>query len=304
MIGKALTPLLVEKGHKVIILSRKGPKKNSEVREHPGLSNEQRIQYETWDVPKGIFPTHVLSGTDYIIHLAGANVGQGRWTSGRKAVIVKSRTDSAALLVKSLRETPNRVKAVISSSATGWYGPDKGRVFREGDPPANDFLGNTCREWESSITPVTILGKRLVILRTGIVLANEGGAFPSFRGPLKAGIAAILGNGKQMVSWIHLHDICRMYLYALENPNLAGPYNAVSPEPVTNQALVLALAGKLKGKFFIPVHVPAFLLKILFGEMSVEVLKSCSVDPGHIRRAGFQYTFPTLEAALNELTRS
>jgi len=291
MIGKALTSLLVQKGHRVIVLTRKA-------RPAAGL-----VEYETWDLKKQVFPTHILAGTDYIIHLAGANVGQGRWTSKRKEVILRSRTDSAALLVKSLRETPNRVKAVISSSATGWYGPDHGRLFREGDPPADDFLGNTCREWESSITPVVQLGKRLVILRTGIVLATEGGAFPAFRGPLKAGIGAILGNGKQVISWIHLHDICRMYLHAIENPNMGGPYNAVSPEPVTNKALVLALARKLKGSFFIPVHVPAFVLKILFGEMSVEVLKSCTVDAGSIRASGFQYTYPTLKAALGELTK-
>jgi hypothetical protein len=289
MIGKALTQLLVQRGHRVVVLTRKAK------------PSEGTLQYAAWDIKKQRFPDQVLQETDYIVHLAGANVGQGRWTTKRKAEIVKSRTQSSDLLVSALKRTPNRVKAVISASGIGWYGPDTGSPFREEAPPASDFLGNTCREWEASISPMLQLGKRLVIFRTGIVLAREGGALPAFRGPIKAGIAAILGDGKQVISWIHLVDICRLYASAIEDPSYEGVYNAVAPEPVTNKTLVLALARRLKGGFFIPVHVPSFVLKIILGEMSIEILKSCTADPARVRGKGFQFNYPTLGAAVAEL---
>jgi len=193
---------------------------------------------------------------------------------------------------------------VISASGVGWYGPDKGAPFREPAPPAPDFLGNTCRLWEASVEPMIQLGKRLVIFRTGIVLAREGGALPEFQGPLKAGIAAILGDGKQVISWIHLEDICRLYVNAIEDPSYEGIYNAVTADPVTNKDLVLALAHKVRGRFFIPVHVPSFLLKIILGEMSIEILKSCTADAGKIRNKGFRFTYPSLDAALGNLCGS
>lgn len=289
MIGKALTQMLGQRGHRVVVLTR---------RERP---SDGAVSYAVWDINKLTFPDDVLRETDYIVHLAGANVGEGRWTIKRKREILKSRTHSSELLVSALKRTPNRVKAVISASGIGWYGPDIGTSFRESDPPSGDFLGETCRLWEASVSPMLQLGKRLVIFRTGIVLAREGGALPAFRGPLKAGIAAILGSGKQVISWIHLEDICRLYVHAIEDPHMEGVYNAVAPGPVTNKALVLALAQRVKGRFFVPVHVPAFLLKIVLGEMSIEILKSCTADPKRVRGMGFQFTFPTLDAALADL---
>jgi uncharacterized protein (TIGR01777 family) len=290
MIGKALTQLLVQRGHRVVILTRK---------DRP---SEGAVSYAAWDLKKLSFPDRVLEGTDYIVHLAGANVGQGRWTTRRKAEILESRTRSSELLIAALKRTPNRVKAVISASGIGWYGPDNGSPFRESAPPAPDFLGDTCRAWEASVSPMLQLGKRLVIFRTGIVLAREGGALPAFRGPLRAGVAAILGSGKQVISWIHLEDICRLYVHAIEDPSFEGVYNAVAPETVTNKALVLALARRLKGRFFIPVHVPSFVLKIMLWEMSIEILKSCTADPAKVRGKGFQFIYPTLDAALANLT--
>ena len=290
LIGRALTRMLRAKGYRVIILTRKE------------RSSEEGIQYAVWDVKKQVFPDHILEETDYIIHLAGANVGEGRWTTRRKTEILRSRTHSSELLISALKHQPNRVKAVISASGIGWYGPDNGTPFRESAPAAPDFLGNTCRLWEASVAPLLQLGKRLVILRTGIVLAREGGALPAFRGPLKAGIATIFGNGKQVISWIHLEDICRLYISAIEDPHMEGVYNGVAPTPATCKELILALARRVKGKFFIPVHVPAFALKIALGEMSIEILKSCTADAGRVRSTGFQFTYPTLDAALNDLT--
>lgn len=290
LIGQALTTLLVSRGYQVIILTRSGGRQAGPV------------TYASWDVKTGIFPNEALQGADVVVHLAGANVAKGRWTRRRKDEIVHSRTDSSAFLAEVLRTQPNRVRAVISASAVGYYGQDKGRPFFESDPPAGDFLGTTCRLWEENLYPIDKLGKRTVIFRTGIVLAKEGGALAAFRAPLRAGIGAILGGGKQVISWIHLFDMCRMYLHAIENESLHGIYNAAAPEPATNKKLVLSLAGLLRGRFYIPVHVPAFMLKLALGEMSIEVLKSCTVDCGRIRSTGFQFAYPTLESALRDLT--
>ena len=141
----------------------------------------------------------------------------------------------------------------------------------------------------------------MVKLRTGIVLSPKGGALKEFLNPIKMGIAAILGNDKQMVSWIHIDDLCKQFIYAIENTNLQGSYNAVAPNPVTNKQLTLAIAKKARGKFFIPIHVPAFVLKIMLGEMSIEVLKSTTVSAKKIEAAGFKFSYPTIEPAMNDL---
>lgn len=297
MIGKALTALLLQKGYKIIILTRVMPVQKPV--ESIGLS------YALWNVSKQTIDVKAIQKADYIIHLAGANVAEKRWTDKRKKEIIASRTQSSALLVKALNENSNQVKAVISASAVGWYGADPTipnlHPFTEVNAAAQDFLGETCRLWEESIAPVMYLGKRLVILRTGIVLSKDGGALNEFIKPLRAGIAAILSDGKQVVSWIHTDDICRMYIQAIEDHNMNGVYNAVAPKPVSNKQLTLQLAKTMRGKFFIPVHVPAFALKIGLGELSVEVLKSATISADKIRKAGFNFIYPSIEATINEL---
>ncbi|HTJ11597.1 MAG TPA: TIGR01777 family oxidoreductase [Dinghuibacter sp.] len=299
LIGKALTGLLRQRGHRVVVLTRKPPR---------GItafgSSDADLTYALWNVRKGEFPSAILSETDYIVHLAGANVAKGRWTKRRKQEIVRSRTVSGALIVEALRAGPCRVKGVISASATGWYGPDTGgKPFKESDPPADDFLGGTCTAWEDAISPVTTLGKRLVILRTGIVLSREGGALPAFLSSLRLGVAAILGDGKQVISWIHIADLCRLYVQAIEDPGMTGVYNAVAPAPVSNKTLVLALAERLRGRFYVPVHVPSWILRLGMGEMSVEVLKSCTADVSKAKATGFQFAYPTVGAAVADLLK-
>jgi len=209
------------------------------------------------------------------------------------------------LIVKTLKETTNNVKAVISSSGIGWYGPDptipNPDPFTESDPAHDDFLGNTCVQWENSLEPITTLGKRLVKFRTGIVLSNDGGALKEFTRPIRFGIAAILGSGRQIVSWIHIDDVVKLYITAIENEKINGVYNAVAPNPVTNKQLTIQLAKKLKGRFFIPVHVPSFVLKIVVGELSIEVLKSATVSCDKINDTGFAFSFPTIDIALKDL---
>lgn len=293
LIGTTLAGMLREKGHRVTILSR-GAKPGD-----PDAFN--------WDYNTGHIDTEAIRQADHIIHLAGAGVADKRWSDKRKQEIVDSRTKTAGLLVKALSETPNKVQTVISASGIGWYGPDpripNPRPFEEGDPAEGDFLGETCRLWESSIEPVSGLGKRLVILRIGPVLSVDGGMLAEFRKPIRMGVAPILGSGKQVISWIHLDDMCRLIVFALENSECRGVFNAAAPQPVDNKTLTLALAKMLKGRYFVPVYVPSFLLKWMVGGMSVEVLKSTTVSDRKIRSTGFQFIYPTIDAALAGLPR-
>lgn len=310
LIGKALTKALADRNYQVIILTRK--KQGTQDQYH-----QSRITYAQWNIGQQAIDKDAISKADYIIHLAGAGIADKRWTKKRKKEIVESRVKSGELLVKSLKEIPNKVKAVISSSAIGWYGPDltpdpsstslrtgEGGVapqFKEDDPPANDFLGQTCKQWEKSLEPVTQSGKRLVKLRTGIVLSNEGGALKEFVKPLKFGIAAILGNGKQVISWIHIDDLVRLYITAIENENINGVYNAVAPRPVSNKELVTQLAQAKRGRVYIPIYVPSFVLKLVLGEMSMEVLKSATVSCEKIHQAGFIFQYPDIKSLENYL---
>jgi uncharacterized protein len=290
LIGTALTNLLTSKGYRVIIVSR---------RKHATTGN---VSYALWDLKASYIDSEAIKAADHIIHLAGAGVADKRWSEKRKKEIVNSRVDSSKLLVKALTEINNKVRTVVSASAMGWYGPDRKNAtpFVESDPPSEDFLGTTCRLWEESIQPVAGLEKRLVYLRTGIVFSSRGGAFKEFLKPLRGGVAAILGSGKQIISWIHIDDLSRMYLTAIENHEMLGQYNACAPETISNKQLMLKIA-KARRRPYIPVHVPEFVLKIVLGEMSIEVLKSATMDDSKIRNTGFNFIFPTADAALNDL---
>jgi uncharacterized protein (TIGR01777 family) len=297
MIGTHLQKLLIAKGYSLIVLLRDEAKNKSLT---------QNISYAKWDVEKGHIDKDAIASADYIIHLAGANVAEKRWTNKRKMEIVESRTKSSDLLVKSIKEIPNKIKAIISASAIGWYGPDAAASiqngFKEDAPASNDFLGKTCKLWEASIEPAEQLNKRLTIFRFGIVLSKKGGALKEFKKPLKFGVAAILGDGKQIISWIHIDDLCRLLLFAIEHDNILGIYNAVAPKPVSNKEFTLTLAKQLHSKLFIPVHVPEFVLQLAMGEMRIEVLKSTTVSSEKISKTGFSFLYSTAEAALKNLT--
>jgi len=295
MIGKALTQALIERGFNVIILTRHLNDKQK--------AGSDRLTYAIWDLEKQTIDKNAFAKADYIIHLAGASVAEKRWTKKRKKEIVSSRVDSGKLITDVLKKLPNRVKTVISATAIGWYGPDKnnGKKFTEDDPSSNDFLGQTCKLWEAAIEPASFLGKRLVKIRIGIVLSNEGGAYPEFKKPLKFAFATILGSGKQIVSWIHIDDLIRTILFAMENEKMEGVYNAVAPYPISNKELVLKIA-KERGRSYIPVHVPTFALKIRLGEMSVEVLKSATVSSEKIQQAGFIFQYPDIGSAILQLS--
>lgn len=296
MIGSHLSKYLAENGFDVVILSRN---------KNPASANP-KISYSYWNVKDKVIDKEVVKKADHIVHLAGAGVMDKKWTEDYKKKIEESRTKSAELILSCLKEGEHQTKSFVSASAIGWYGADpklpaKNEPFIESDMPSKDFLGETCVLWEASVEPVTAMGIRLVKLRTGIVLSNKGGAFKEYKTPLKFGLASILGSGKQIVSWIHIDDLCRMYLEGIKNNYLHGSYNAVAPEPVSEKKLILTLGQKMRNKFFIPIYVPDFALKLILGKRSVEVLKSTTVSNKKIKATGFTFLYPSIEAAIEEL---
>ena len=296
LIGSHLVNHLIQKNYDIIILSRK---KNQ-------TSDNPKISYSYWNIKDNIIDAEVVRKTDHIVHLAGAGVLDKKWTQEYKNLIIESRVKSAEMIINCLNEINHNVKTFVSASAIGWYGKDEKPLIRkegfvEGDPSSDDFLGKTCVLWEAASSRVAAFGIRLVRLRTGIVLSNRGGAFERYKTPLKFGIAPILGNGKQVVSWIHIDDLCRMYCEAIENNYLNGNYNAVAPEPSTQKDLIMKLGQQMRNRFFIPVYVPRFAIKLLFGKRSIEILKSETVSDKKIKSNGFTFLYPSLESAINDL---
>lgn len=295
LIGKALNEMLLAQGYSVINFSRTASQKNA-APPQPG-----KAQDIFWDPGKQEIDPSSIGLADYIINLAGAGVADKRWTQSRKEEIVRSRVASGHLIVKALNEYSNKVQLVINASGIGWYGADpqipNPHPFTEDAPADPDFLGDTCVKWENSVAGVRSLHKRLVIFRTGIVLSKKGGALKEFLQPLKFGLATVLGTGKQVMSWIHINDICRLYLYAIQTKKINGVYNAVAPLPVSNKELIMRVARARK-KFFLPVRVPSFVLKTMLGELSIEVLKSATVSARKIIDEGFVFQFPNVGQAV------
>lgn len=289
-IGRYLTEVLIDKGYKVLIFSRSA-------RNHASES----VSYAHWDAEKGEIDKAALARLDGLVHLAGESIAEKRLTEKRKQEIINSRVHSTDFLVAQLKAHAPACKTLVAASAMGFYGPDRPGTspFTESAPPYDDFLGNTCRQWESA----TLQAKdflRTVIIRIGIVLGKDGGAFPELSGSLSFGVMPILGGGKQVVSWIEVTDLARLFLFALENGAMSGVYNGVSPNPVSHRQLMHAIA-KEKGGLAIPMPVPAFVLKIALGEMSTEVLKSCTVSAAKTIAAGFNFDYPDINGALKKL---
>lgn len=304
MIGTALSRHLLNQGYDVIILSRNPVETASRYKttsQQNSFRPSGRIYYAKWDMEAMTIDAQAIAQADHIVHLAGEGVAKKRWTKKRKEEIRLSRTKSSELLYKALSSMPNKVKSIISASAIGWYGPDKGRPFTEEDPSSPDFLGETCKAWEEGIEKITTLNKRVVKYRLGIALSNEGGALAEFKKPARFGVAAILGSGNQVVSWIHTDDLCRAFIHAIETPEMTGVYNLVAPSPVSNRDLTLMIAHAMNGRLSIPVKVPSFMLKIIMGEMSVEVLKSATVDSTKLQHTGFNFIYNNAQSAIRHL---
>ncbi|NIK74876.1 hypothetical protein FHS56_002410 [Thermonema lapsum] len=254
-----------------------------------------------WNVEKEEIDPNAIKESDYIIHLAGAGIADKPWTAERKRVILESRTRSTALLYEALKSYPHRVKHFVSASAVGYYGFDTGdRLLHEDSPPGNDFLSQVVVAWEKEIFRIGELVPTAA-LRIGIVLSNEGGALPQLARPVRWFVGAPLGSGKQYLSWIHIRDLCRLFMYVLEN-SMEGVFNAVEGKPVTNAEMTRAIARVLGRPLWLP-SVPAFVLKTLLGEMANVVLGGNRVSNEKLLQSGFEYEFTNLEEALRDLLK-
>jgi len=287
LIGRHLTQLLLDNGYEVSHLSRTP-------------ENDSRVKTFLWNVKKNEIDAACITGVDTIVHLAGAGVAEKRWTDKRKKEIIESRTRSIWLIYDLLKKKNHLVKSVISASATGFYGDRDGQILTEHTTPGDDFLAEVCLKWEAAVDEGVELGLRIVKLRTGIVLDKNGGALPQMANPVKWGIGSPLGDGRQWMPWIHWQDVADLYFYAITNTKLKAVYNMAAPNPVTNQQFTLVLAKQLHRPLWAP-KVPAFLLKLLFGEMSIVILGSAKVSCQKIEETGFKFKYLDLAAALNEI---
>ncbi len=289
LVGSRLTELLLAKGYQVSYLSRR-----KEIIEN--------VKVYRWDIPKGYIEDGALETADYIVHLAGAGIADERWSDQRKQEIIESRTKSIELIAKELQSRPFKVKACVSASGIGFYGAGTGNEhLDETSATGIDFIAHVTRSWEASVELIANVGIRTVKLRTGIVLSEKGGALPKMAQTIRLNIGAPLGTGKQWISWIHIDDLCEMYLSAIENINWNGNYNAVTSNPVTNLDFTRQISEALNKYLWLP-HVPAFSLKILLGEMSELILGGNYVLNNRVKtETNFQYQYPNIKLALTNV---
>ncbi len=289
LVGKALCQALANTQHEIIALSRNNTK-----------IEKCNIPVYKWDIKKGYIEEEALHGIDYIIHLAGANIATKAWTKKRKKTIIQSRVRSTKLLFKYIKKYDISLKKFISASAIGYYGSNiSTHIFNEDTPNGNDFLSDVCIQWEAAAEQFKSLGIPVCILRTGVVLSHQGGALPKMAAPVKWGLGAPLGSGRQYMPWIHIDDLVQAYQYAINQP-IEGIYNAVATEQIRNKKFMKALAKALHRPFIMP-KVPETLLKLIMGSKSTILTKGSRVSNQRIKTAGFRFKFETVEDALQDL---
>lgn len=287
-IGKHLTHLLLGKGYTVSILSRSQKQ------------NKEDVFYYQWDVLTGFIEEDAVLKADYVIHLAGENIAEKPWTAERKEAIVQSREQSIRLIYNVLKKNHKKLDAFISASGVGIYGALNGEeVCAENCPPENDFLGITCQKWEAAADTISDLGIRVVKIRTGLVLGKEDGFLKKLSPVFKFRLGSALGSGKQYMPWIHVDDLCGIYLEALNNSTMNGAYNAAVHDNTTNAVFSKTLAKIYGYSVWLP-NVPAFLIKLALGEMGQIILTGRRVSSEKIEKTGFKFKFSSLEQALRD----
>ena len=287
LIARLVTDELLNRGYSVSHLSR-------------GPGNNPKVKTYLWDVYKGEVDENCLEGISTVLHLAGENIAGKRWTDKRKKEIIDSRTKSIELICQLIKNKPNQVNTIISASAIGYYSDRGDELLTEDSLPSNDFMAQCCIAWENAVDEGKALGLRILKFRTGVVLNKNEGALLEMGRPIKLGFGAPMGSGKQWIPWIHWQDVVDMYLHAIERINLSGVYNMVAPNPVTNKQFTKALAKQLRRPVW-PINIPAFIFKLLMGEMSTIVLGSTRVSAEKIENDGFVFKFPELTNALKEI---
>ena len=285
LIGTALVPFLKSRGHEVLRLVRRRPQATDEL---------------PWDPERGEIDHAALEGVNAVVHLAGANLAEGRWTAARKAVLRESRVTSTGFLAETLARLSRPPSVLVSSSAIGYYGNRGGEWLDETAAPGNGFLARLVADWEGACEPAAGAGIRVVPLRSGMVLTAGGGALGRMLLPFRLGMAGVLGPGTQFMSWIALDDLLGALLFVIDTPALTGPVNTTTPTPVTNREFTKTLGRVLRRPTIAPA--PGFVLRLLFGELAdAALLASARVLPRRLREAGFAFRFPELEAALRHL---
>ncbi len=287
LVGTHLIPTLKAKGHEIYKLSRKAAKNIGEIQ---------------WDAGRGFSESEQmkLENFDAVVHLAGDNVSEGSWTDEKKRSIKESRVVGTQTLVDALRKTENPPKIFISASAIGFYGNRGDEILTEDSAAGEGFFPEVCTEWEHESKKAQEFGARVVMPRIGVVLTKEGGAIEKMLTPFKFGVGGTIGSGEQWMSWITLDDLIRIIHFALENENLSGAVNAVAPNPVKNKEFTGTFGKVLHRPTIIPV--PAFGIKLLFGEMGETLLlEGARVLPKRLEDAGFEFKFPKLENALKHV---
>ena len=287
LIGSRLVTLMSSEGHTVIALSRGGKSPD-------GLSAGVK-----WDALSGPPPAEALEDIDAIVHLAGEPIAARRWSKEQKERIADSRILGTRNLIGGLREAGALPLVMVGGSAVGFYGNRGDETLTEVSPPGDDFLAKVCVDWERENLKAASLGARVVLMRTGVVLAREGGALKKMLPPFKLGVGGRLGNGKQWFPWIHVDDEVQLIKQALENPAFKGPVNSVAPGVVTNAEFTKRLGKAINRPTVFPV--PAPVLKLLLGEMSVMLLGGQRVGPQAAIDAGYKFKFSDLDSALRDL---
>lgn len=286
LVGTHLTRMLIDRGYEVAHLGRE--------------KRQGTVKSFIWNVDQQIIEPGALDGVHSIVHLAGAGVADKPWTEKRKAEILNSRTKSARLLYDELKKGSHRIDSFISASGIAYYGFEDAIVpYSEDDPAGDDFLADVTIKWEAEADRIGEL-TRVCKIRTGIGLSEKGGALPMIMQPIKLFVGAPLGSGEQMMNWIHIDDLCGIYIRAIEDDSFHGAYNAVAPNPVTNKEFTKAIARAIRKPLWLPA-VPSFVMRILLGEMAYIVLKGGAISSKKVQRDGYEFKFAQLDDALKDL---
>lgn len=287
LIGMRLSERLTAIGYRVIHLSRR---RNMEAT-YPAYA---------WDVNAGTIDDEALQQADYIVTLAGAGIADERWTARRKQLIIDSRVKGIELIASRLKALDLRPKAVVGASAIGYYGDAGTMLLDESAPAGKDFLADSVQAWEAAYDSIAALDIRNPKLRIGIVLSTQGGALAKMLPTYKLGFGTYFGTGEQVYSWVHIDDVCNMFVHAIRHDHMTETYNAVAPQPVTNKELAEAIATA-KGMNEVVFPAPAFALKLALGEMAAVVLSSSNLSAQRILDAGFAFEWGKLVPALRDL---
>jgi uncharacterized protein len=289
LLGTRLTELLQAQGYSVSYLSRT-------------KTIVPNVKVYRWDVSKNYIEEGALENANHIVLLAGAGIADARWTTSRKQELIDSRVDGIELLSRELQSRQYNIKSCVAASGIGFYGADTDNEhLKEDAVSGNDFIAHVTRSWEKASQLISNIGIRTAILRIGVVLSDRGGALPKMAQPARFGLGAAFGSGNQWVSWIHIDDICGMIIDALNNDAWQGVFNAVSPNPVTNDTLQRQISKAVGRPYWLP-NVPAPVLKIMLGEMANLIIGGNYVlNHKAANVSNFVYKYPELDKAIEDL---